>query len=314
MTTDQQLTAIQAQAQAATRPETAAQTADRAGLLLLATLAIYPVLPPAVLSALASAGRRQLGAVLAAYRSQVRRALPAGMMRAATLAVHDVAKVSGGPVGIPVVEDPSDLDQLFSDAEGRLARLLAVPQLRAAPEVSIRAATAVAVQAIRNADATLGDTIHRSYADASHHAAEQDGVWRIWKAERNACSTCLAYAGYAIAPGKLFPTDLTFGDRPINWRGFTGTGAPRHPYCRCIAVPIDQAGIAALGAALRREAQRSIIKGFALPSESVAARARAADRLLKRGSVVPRSVQDAAARRLADGTFITGPVPRPTIK
>lgn len=72
--------------------------------------------------------------------------------------------------------------------------------------------------------------------------------------------------------------------------------------------------------ALRREAERSILMGTALPSESVNARADAAERLLARigtaknapapsGWKVPASVKKRTQRALADGTFTTGPVP-----
>lgn len=311
---DRQLAAIQAQAQAATRPEQAVQTANRAGLLLLTQMAAYAALPPVVLASLVDAAGRQLSAVLTGYRRAVERALPAGRMRAATFAVHDVARISGLPVRPPVLEDIPDLGTLFDDAEARVGALLDSVQLRIAPEASARAATAATVSAVRQADSVMGDSIHKAYADASHTAAEQHGVWRIWKAERNACATCLAYAGAVVEPGQLFPDKLTYGDRPMKWRGFTGTGPPRHPHCRCIAAPIDQRAADTMSTTLRREAQRSIIKGFALPSESVPVRARAAERLLRRGSLVPKSVQEAAARALANGEFITKPVPRPTIK
>jgi hypothetical protein len=75
-----------------------------------------------------------------------------------------------------------------------------------------------------------------------------------------------------------------------------------------------------LPTALRREAERSILNGYALPSESEGVRARAADRLLARigdaknsrspsGWQVPQSVKQRAGRALKRGTFTTGPVP-----
>lgn len=71
---------------------------------------------------------------------------------------------------------------------------------------------------------------------------------------------------------------------------------------------------------LRREAERSILNGYALPSESEAARRRAADRLLNRiggqrnapspsGWLVPASVKRKTERALKKGTFTTRPVP-----
>jgi hypothetical protein len=73
-------------------------------------------------------------------------------------------------------------------------------------------------------------------------------------------------------------------------------------------------------AALRREAERSILLGHALPSESENVRAQAADRLLARigtaknsrspsGWQVPASVKKRTERALKNGTFTTGSVP-----
>lgn len=75
-----------------------------------------------------------------------------------------------------------------------------------------------------------------------------------------------------------------------------------------------------LPAALRREAERSVLNGYALPSESERVREQAADRLLKRigsgknspspsGWRVPASVKTKTRRRIKGGTFTTGPVP-----
>jgi hypothetical protein len=71
---------------------------------------------------------------------------------------------------------------------------------------------------------------------------------------------------------------------------------------------------------LRREAERSVLLGHALPSESENVRMQAADRLLQRigsaknapspsGWLVPASVKTKARKSLKNGTFTTGPVP-----
>lgn len=75
-----------------------------------------------------------------------------------------------------------------------------------------------------------------------------------------------------------------------------------------------------LPAVLRREAERSILNGYALPTESQAVRRKAADRLLTRigtqrnapspsGWPVPASVKRKTERALKNGTFTTRPVP-----
>lgn len=75
-----------------------------------------------------------------------------------------------------------------------------------------------------------------------------------------------------------------------------------------------------LPAALRREAERSVLKGWALPSEPDSVRVRAADRLIARinsrngfspsGWKVPKSVKTQTEKRLDKGTFGATPFPR----
>lgn len=70
---------------------------------------------------------------------------------------------------------------------------------------------------------------------------------------------------------------------------------------------------------LRREAERSVLHGFALPSEPDSIRQRAASRLLNRvvgqhgiapsGWKVPASVEKSTAGRLKKGTFGATPFP-----
>jgi hypothetical protein len=63
-------------------------------------------------------------------------------------------------------------------------------------------------------------------------------------------------------------------------------------------------------AALQREAQRSIMKGWALPSEGDASRRRAASALLSSGdAVVPKSVKAEARKRLKEGSGFTRDTP-----
>lgn len=74
-----------------------------------------------------------------------------------------------------------------------------------------------------------------------------------------------------------------------------------------------------LPSALRREAERSVLHGWALPSESSRLRTRAADALLTRisardgyspsGWKVPKSVKKSTENRLKKGTFGTTPFP-----
>lgn len=131
------------------------------------------------------------------------------------------------------------------------------------------------------------------------------GMMKLWVAERDACVHCLAYSGMTTGYRGEFPDDLTFGDRPIP-QEHTLKAPPLHPHCRCKAVPWNDAWrtpgeAVSAPEALQREAVRSVLKGWALDSESNAARMRAAQRLLNSGPNIPKTVIEEAQRSLRKG-------------
>lgn len=177
------------------------------------------------------------------------------------------------------------------------AAVRSAPNQQAAREVGERVASrlsAVAATAVNQA-ASMG-------VDAIARQTGADGV--MWVAERDACLTCTALSGQIVRVGERFPVNRTFGDKPLLWRGFTGR-PPRHPHCRCRvrAVWGDAQGAAD---ALRREARRSVVRGFSLLSESQAARLRAADRLLRRGAGLPKTVEEYGRDAVRAGRFPRG--------
>lgn len=126
----------------------------------------------------------------------------------------------------------------------------------------------------------------------------------VWVAERDACVNCIALSGQVVRFGQSFDGSLTWGDKPLAWSGFSGK-PPRHPHCRCRLVPWD--GGQETPDALKREAERSLARGWSLPTESNAARLRALDRLLRQpGTRLPPSVVRRARQALAAGNFPQG--------
>ncbi|HVL63453.1 MAG TPA: hypothetical protein VM430_18900 [Microbacterium sp.] len=141
---------------------------------------------------------------------------------------------------------------------------------------------------------------------AARAVAAENGVGLLWVAERDACVHCLAYAGRTVEPGKLFPNDLTYGDKPLDQpdeRSKGLDGPPLHPNCRCTVRPYSTEWDSDLPRALEREARRSVALGFKLDSESDAVRLRAADRLLKAGAGLPKTVEQRARSAVKQGRF-----------
>lgn len=139
---------------------------------------------------------------------------------------------------------------------------------------------------------------------------------KMWVAERDACVKCAAYAGEVVDVDADFPGGLSWDPRQRG-RGEPLPGPPLHPHCRCRPAPWKdewaEPGVPSMPEVLRREAWRSIARGWSLPTESNAARVRAARELLRTGVRLPKSVLEFAdhavrAGRFADRTFpATGP-------
>jgi hypothetical protein len=158
-------------------------------------------------------------------------------------------------------------------------------------------------------------TVNEAVNEATQAAAQQAGAKKLWVAERDACVNCAAYAGLTVAADAQFPAGLSW-DPNQRGRGEAIDAPPLHPNCRCRVVAWKdswaQPGVIAMPDAMRREARRSIARGWSLPTESGAARIRAARELLRTGAGLPKSVEEFAAAavragRFQDRTFPTGP-------
>lgn len=159
---------------------------------------------------------------------------------------------------------------------------------------------------------TVNEAVNEGIAEQIRNAAAQ----KVWVAERDACVRCAAYSGQVANEDADFPAGLSW-DPKQRGRGEPLSGPPLHPHCRCRPAPWKdewaEPGVASMPEALRREAWRSIARGWSLPTESNAARVRAARELLRTGVRLPKSVLEFADRavragRFADRTFpATGP-------
>lgn len=148
-------------------------------------------------------------------------------------------------------------------------------------------------------------TVNRTAAIAAEVTARQMGASGvIWVSERDACVHCIGLAGEVAAFGQPFGASSVFAAKQLEWRGYNGR-PPRHPNCRCRLIPWD--GTTETTDALKREAQRSVARGWSLPTESNAARLRALDRLLQQPDLrLPPSVIRRARKALQEMTFPQG--------
>ncbi len=185
-----------------------------------------------------------------------------------------------------------------------------------------------ASQAPTSVERTVTTVINRSNSDAIRQVAVDKGASLLWVAEPDACVICLALSGHIIDPmsGDGFDEEATFGkpgSAPDVWPpGMPLMSPPRHPNCRChpelwFGTSTEPGGPADsslynrpnvgatvdLPAALRREAKRSVVYGWSLPSESNKLRLEAASRLLSIGAGLPKSVEERGHKAVARGRF-----------
>lgn len=153
----------------------------------------------------------------------------------------------------------------------------------------------------RRVRGSVSDSIQRAAADAITTAADAARLPTVWVAETNACVHCLGLSGTVAQPGRAFDGSATYGRRPLG-NGAPISSPPRHPFCRCTLEPLVAPEYAA---ALRREADRSVLRGFSLESESMAVRIDAAERLIERGVDAPKTVIAFSRRAVAAGVFPT---------
>jgi hypothetical protein len=133
----------------------------------------------------------------------------------------------------------------------------------------------------------------------------------MWVPERDACARCLRYAGLRLLNAKdRFPGGLSYDPDQASTGEGTVVGPPLHPHCRCELQVVAKGASEGASEALQREAERAIMKGWALESESQKSRRRAAAALLEQKTILaPVSVRREAAKRLGERTPFTRPVP-----
>jgi len=174
-------------------------------------------------------------------------------------------------------------------------------------------AFALASRAVTHTDQAASGLVHDAARSGMNQVALADGWSQILQGERSACLRCTSLQGAIADPPDFVFKPLILGPwlAPGDREGVT---LLVHNHCRCRGRLVRRSdprvsglGLDSLTNVLQREARRSVVLGIALPSESQAARQRAAQALLARrgGAGLPKSVEQRARRRIAAGQFRT---------
>lgn len=257
---------------------------------------------------------------------------PGQLLQAITLQTEravDLAEVfTLGPANpfVPVAPRPPKIDPQVRAAVVSAERNALVQIRRAGAALRLATSPMDVQTALRTADlavqsvATGAEFAVNTAANAVPvRLATRLGQELVWVAERDACVVCLALSGDVIDPnqGQAFDEFATFDTRPAPpvWPpGMPLLRPPRHPHCRCMVQVWNGAlvgGFYSWPMRLKHEALRSVVKGWSLPSESNAARLRAAERILRNGqaSQLPKSVQAEGEHAIAARKFRSRTVP-----
>lgn len=265
-----------------------------------------------------------LATLIAETRATITEAMD-GTGQAAGEVLEEYAKKAaqlGAEHAAVIVDEASSLDAPEADLSGARAapgvveqarkdssRMLSQALVLGAGYAGVMAVVGRANRATSDLRATARTTVNSVRNESVHEVAEAHGYGRVWVTEEDGCVECQAYAGQVAWVGEDFPGGLTFGtSEPRNTDPLPDP--PLHPNCRCEVMPYSESDGPAFPDALKREAKRSILKGWSVDSESETVRLKAAQKLLNRGAGLPKSVEEASARALKRGKFPSRRVPR----
>jgi len=278
------------------------------------------------LNALLRAAQGSVVRGLAGLHEGAVKAMDGAMDEAMKLALGQTATLVEGASGAdaPKVSPPDPPEAATDDAKalrGAIddARKAATKQL--SPTAVLRlglrgllAPLATVRRVLDSAKRMISTNVNRAVDNVQQAAAEAlpdkgGPKLEVWIINRDACVRCAAYAGEIVASGEKFPGGLSW-DPKSREKNAPAVRPPLHPNCRCRLVPWKESwkepGKVSLPEAARREAERSIARGFSLPSESNASRVRALKELLKTDPKLPKTVLANARKAAAKGEFPKG--------
>lgn len=238
--------------------------------------------------------------VLALTAPAIGRDLAAAVGAAFDIGVSSAVKTIGDDAKVTKRTAPMPLVHAALKSQGDIRDALAIAKKLARAGADADAVLAPVFAAANTLKRDVVTLVNHAGNEGATVTADLNDRSTVWVAETNACVDCLAYSGRVAAVGKTFPAGLSYGKRPRNTEQLRTP--PLHPNCRCIVEPLNDREYAQ---ALRREADRSVLRGFSLKSESMAVRVDAAERLLAKNPNAPKSVLAFAQRAIKAGEFPT---------
>lgn len=316
----------QATEAAALEEETAEQADGGAGIALAALVAAALAAWITAFGTLAAAGNgARLASLLAGVRDDMDRAsrglgarsqrtledaLDGAARMGARHAAGFLTRATGRRHAVPDVTVPEDAARAAAALAATVAEQLRLAGRLLSPQMvsgsgwqGVLTGLGAARRTVTLIRRTVAWAIHRAINGGAAQTADHYGARALWVAEPDACVICLAYAGRISTQDGRFPGGLSMDPASRSTGTAALDGPPAHIRCRCRVVPWMpdwDTGPGSLPALLRDQAWRSVAAGRSRPSESRAARRRAAQALLARRGLsarVRRQAQATAAGR-----------------
>lgn len=217
------------------------------------------------------------------------RAAPLEFEKARNRAYRAGVQESGGTAAVQHYRDRKALKKWWNAELAKLVTML---------DQGILDQQTLALRAQRIMEREASTQLSRAHGEGVRAEADRKGLHRILEPERDACLICTSYAGAIAEPGGSFEVIRNFTGKPDDELPAGGVEVPVHPWCRCETRAVDLDDALVIAEPLWREAERSVLRFDALPSESDRARTEAAARLLKTGTALPKTVLQRSAREV----------------
>lgn len=264
--------------------------------------------------------RERVSRALAGLGRRSRRALAGAIPEAFTLGVRQAqefaalgsgrrVRAATGAAIVPLrrtLDAAEGLPRIVREQLDRAARLLTPEVVEGRSFAAVAAGMGTARSAISRIRGAIAWAVHDALNTGIGQVATALRLSRVWVAEFNACVRCQAYAGETTTYRGVFEGGQSWDPEQLQSAAEPIDAPPLHIRCRCrIALWSERWPVRgeSLPDLLARQAREAVGRGWSLPSESGAARLRAARRLLDTGESLPPGVAAAARSALREGRF-----------